>query len=132
MQEESTVDDVADHNRAIGKRGEDAAVRYLMANGYDIVERNWRCRFGEVDIIARDDDALVFIEVKTRTSVEHGLPEEAVTPQKRARYEKMAALYLRDYEVVDVPLRFDVIAILVTAPDRAILRHHANAFSQVS
>ena len=118
------------HNIDIGRRGEEAAVRYLEARDYEIIERNWSCRFGEADIVARDGDDLVFVEVKTRTNIEHGFPEEAVDAAKRAKYEKIAALYSRDYEAVDIPLRFDVVAILVTAPDRALLRHHVNAFGQ--
>ena len=118
------------HNIDIGRRGEEAAVRYLEARDYEIIERNWSCRFGEADIIARDGNDLVFVEVKTRTNIEHGFPEEAVDAAKRAKYEKIAALYSRDYEVIDIPLRFDVVAILVTAPDRALWRHHVNAFGQ--
>ena len=118
------------HNLDIGRRGENAAVRYLERFGYEIVERNWKCPAGEADIIARDEDSLVFVEVKTRTSIEMGLPSEAVTPEKRSRYEKIAAWYLRDYEFVDIPVRFDIVAILVVAEDRALLRHYANAFAE--
>ncbi len=116
-------------NAELGRRGEDAAARFLYQRGYEIVERNWLCPAGEADIIARDGDAVVFVEVKTRTSVEKGLPSEAVDAQKRSRYEKIAALFLRDYEAVNVPVRFDVVSLLVVSPDRALIRHHINAFS---
>lgn len=116
------------HNREIGRRGEEAAVCFLKRRGYEILDRNWVCKEGEADIVARDDDALVFIEVKTRTNIEMGLPSEAVDEAKRSRYEKIAARYLQNYEEVDIPVRFDVIAILVVAKDRALIRHHVNAF----
>lgn len=116
-------------NKELGRRGEEAAARFLHRHGYDIIERNWTCEAGEADIIARDGDAVVFVEVKTRTSVEKGMPSEAVNAQKRRRYEKIAALFLRTYDVVDVPVRFDVVSLLVVAPDRAFVRHHINAFA---
>ena len=118
------------HNKDLGRRGENAAVRYLERFGYEILDRNWTCPAGEVDIVARDMDALVFCEVKTRTSIEHGFPEEAVDAEKRSRYEKIAAWYLRDYEYVDIPVRFDVVALLVVGEDRAFVRHYCNAFAE--
>lgn len=118
-----------DHRRSLGRRGEDAAALYLERCGMEVVERNWRCRFGEADIVAFDDGTLVFVEVKTRQGVSCGLPEDAVTPEKRARYERIAAMYLEQMEPTDCPVRFDVIAILVIGEDRALLRHHRSAFS---
>lgn len=115
-------------NDDLGRRGEDAAARYLYRRGYEIVERNWTCAAGEADIIARDGEAVVFVEVKTRTSTDKGLPSDAVDAEKRRRYERIAALFLRDYDAVDVPVRFDVVSLLVSAPDRALVRHHINAF----
>ena len=115
-------------NRKLGKRGEDAAARYLRFMGYEILERNWECPFGEADIIARHGDTLVFVEVKTRKSIRKGFPAEAVTPKKRARYERIAACYLRTYGSLDIPVRFDVIALLVVGPDRAMIKHYVNAF----
>ena len=116
-------------NRELGRRGEDAAARFLDRRGYDIVERNWTCAAGEADIIARDGEALVFVEVKTRSNTEKCLPSEAVDAGKRRRYERIAALFLVDYDVVDVPVRFDVVSIVVVPPDRAFIRHHIGAFS---
>lgn len=79
----------------LGRKGEEAAVRYLKSRGYAIVKRNWFCRFGEADIIARDPEGtLCFIEVKTRQSVEAGLPEEAITRSKQSRYERIALCYM--------------------------------------
>lgn len=115
----------------LGKRGEDAAVRYLKLNGYEIIERNWRCKFGEADIIARDEEegVICFIEVKTRRSIEAGVPEEAVTPVKQRRYERIALSYMigADFDE-DARIRFDTIGICVTESRRALLRHHKGCF----
>ena len=118
-------------NQRLGRKGEEAAVKFLTRRGYDILERNWKCFAGEVDIIAKDGDCIVFLEVKTRTGYEKGFPSEAVNGPKRERYEKMALAYLAAYETADIPVRFDVIAIVVVAPDRAVIRHHINAFSSL-
>lgn len=117
-------------NAELGRRGEDAAARFLYRRGYDIVERNWTCAAGEADIIARDGEAVVFVEVKTRTSIEKGLPSEAVNHEKRSKYEKIAAMFLSQYDAVDVPVRFDVVSLLVIDSDRALVRHHINAFAE--
>ena len=115
-------------NLSIGQRGERAAARFLERRGYDIVDRNWACPAGEIDLVARDGDTIVFVEVKTRTSLDAGLPEEAVDEQKRHRYEILAAHYLKAHDVEEAPVRFDVVALLVVASDRALVRHHFNAF----
>ena len=70
----------------------------------------------------------MFVEVKTRSNCERGLPSEAVDAEKRKRYERIAACFLADYDVVDVPVRFDIIGIVAVAEDRAMIRHHINAF----
>lgn len=116
-------------NRELGRKGEDAAARFLFRRGYDIIERNWKCRFGEADIIARDGDSLVFIEVKTRTGIENGFPSDAVDAKKRDRYERIALAYLSDRDEVDIPVRFDVVAIVAISEGRAVIRHHIAAFS---
>lgn len=116
-------------NQELGRRGEDAAARFLDRLGYEIVERNWTCAAGEADIIARDGDSVVFVEVKTRSSCDYGMPAEAVDEAKRDRYERIAALFLQGFDVVDVPVRFDIVSIVAISPDRAMIRHHINAFS---
>lgn len=115
-------------NKELGTRGEDAAVWYLKRRGYEIVARNWTCVAGEADIVALCDEAIVFVEVKTRSSTDMGMPEEAVGEKKRSRYEKIAALFLADYDIVDVQVRFDIISLVVIASNRALVRHHINAF----
>ncbi|MBN1427849.1 MAG: YraN family protein [Anaerolineae bacterium] len=94
-----------------GRYGEDIAVQALRAHGYEIVERNWRCRIGEVDIVARQGEEWVFVEVKTRQGTGHGTPEEAVTGIKRSRLLRVAAAYLSEHEVEDAAWRVDVVAI---------------------
>lgn len=128
---EGDGDDVGNMDaKALGRRGEDAAARYLEQQGYEILERNWTCRYGEADVVAKDPGgALCFVEVKTRRSVEAGIPEEAVTPEKQRRYEKIALCYLIENEFGDgAPVRFDAIGICVTDNHRALLRHHKGCF----
>ena len=119
------------HNKDLGRKGEEAAARCLERKGYEILERNWRCRFGEADIIARDPSGtIVFVEVKTRRTVKTGLPEEAVSRSKRRRYENIALEYMAKHQWEDgTPLRFDAIAICVNGPNKAILRHHVGFFN---
>lgn len=116
-------------SKELGRRGEDAAVRFLYGRGYEIIERNWTCFAGEADIIAKDGDCLVFAEVKTRSDCQKGFPSEAVDKLKREKYEKIALAYLADNDFLDMSIRFDVVSIVVVSPDRALIRHHINAFS---
>lgn len=117
-------------NAALGKRGEDAAAKFLYSRGYEILERNWKCFAGEADIIAKDGRCLVFVEVKTRKDTRKGFPSEAVNSEKRAKYEKIALAYVSEFDETDIPIRFDVISIVVVAPDRAMIRHSISAFSR--
>lgn len=119
---------MSERSKKLGERGEDAAAAYLERMGLTIVERNWRCEAGEIDLVALEDDTLVLVEVKTRKSTAKGSPEEAVTPAKQRRYARLAAEYLRHAGLNDPSVRFDVITILVVAADRALLRHHRAAF----
>lgn len=103
---------MAAHND-LGKKGEDAAVNFLKKEGYLIVERNWINQKYEIDIIARNDEYIVFIEVKTRSSDWWGNPEEAVSKAKIKRIVAAADFYLNKYDI-DLPARFDVIAAIWT------------------
>jgi putative endonuclease len=98
---------------ALGKTGEDLACRELERRGYVIVERRVRCRGGEIDIVARDGETLVFAEVKARESAAFGSPAEAVTPWKQRRIARLAQDYVTRHEIRGRPLRFDVVAILL-------------------
>lgn len=97
-----------ENRKETGRSGEDAAVQYLKKQGYSIIERNYRLRIGEVDIIARDSEYVVFIEVKTRRGGSFGSPFEAVDARKQRRIAKVALAYLQGR---DVPVRFDVVAV---------------------
>lgn len=99
---------MAEHND-LGRKGEDAAERYLRQKGYDIIERNWVYVKYEIDIIARNEEYIVFVEVKTRSSNQWGNPEEAVSKGKIKRLVEAADFYLREYDI-DQPARFDIIA----------------------
>ncbi len=97
--------------KILGKQGEDRAARFLAKQGYKILERNYRTPSGEIDLIALHEGAVVFVEVKTRTSDAFGAPELAVTPQKQRRMIKAALGYIKRKKFHQVPCRFDVVAI---------------------
>jgi len=119
---------MADERKRLGERGEDAAAAYLERAGMTVVERNWRIPAGEIDIIALDGETLVLCEVKTRKTVAKGSPEESVTPAKQRRYRTLASAYVQQAGLESADVRFDVVSLLVVAPDRALLRHHRGAF----
>ncbi len=98
--------------KELGRRGEEVASRFLKKKGYRIIEKNYACKMGEMDIIAKEKDALVFIEVKTRTSREFGPPQLAVNTRKQRQLSKVALNYLNEKRLRDVKARFDVVAIV--------------------
>ncbi len=106
----------------LGRFGEDVAAAHLEADGLVLVARNWRCREGEIDIVAVDGDVLVFCEVKTRSGLAFGSPAEAVSPTKLRRLKVLAARWLADSPRAWVELRFDVVAILRT-PSGLVVDH---------
>jgi len=95
----------------LGRLGEDRAVRYLQREGFEILQRNYRSPFGEIDIIAREEETLVFVEVKTRSTKAFGLPQEAVNRRKQRQLIRTAQAYLGEKGGVLPPCRFDVIAL---------------------
>ena len=97
--------------KLLGKAGEDRAARFLVKQGYRILERNYSTRSGEIDLIALHEGVVVFVEVKTRTNAAYGAPELAVTPRKQQRMVKAALGYIRYKKLHQVPCRFDVVAI---------------------
>jgi putative endonuclease len=117
----------SDERRHTGESGESVAVELLRKNGYKIIERNYRCKLGEIDIIAEDDGVLTFVEVKARRTDEFEGPKSAVTPQKQRRISMVALEYLKETEQTEKSARFDVVAILLLPghPDAQIIK---NAF----
>lgn len=111
------------HNRSIGDYGERVAAQWLTARGMVVLDRNWRCRQGEVDLVLRDDDTLVFCEVKTRASVAFGHPLEAVTPAKYHRLRRLAALWMESHQVRARNVRIDVVGVLRPARGAAVVDH---------
>lgn len=109
-------------SRIVGRLGEDAVARSLVAQGWTILDRNWRCRLGEIDIVAIDEDDLVIVEVKTRTSGVCGTPEEAVTRAKQARLRRLAAAWLEGQERRFDGVRIDVAAVRM-GPEGARIEH---------
>lgn len=99
------------NNRATGSKFERAAGRYLEEKGFRMVEYNYRCRYGEIDIIAKDGDCLVFCEVKYRSGKSKGHPLEAVNSRKQQVIFRCALHYLSEKQMQDIPCRFDVIGI---------------------
>ena len=113
---------------ALGDRGENVAARYLRNKGFKIIMRNFRCELGEIDIIARQGKALVFVEVKTR-AYDDPTPEEQVNAAKQEQIVRAAKFYLARYGVPQPPSRFDVVAIVWPTGQPPIIRHTEHAFT---
>jgi putative endonuclease len=114
---------------ALGARGERIAAAYLTDVGLRVLDRNWRCRDGELDIVAREGDALVFCEVKTRRGTGFGHPVEAVTASKQRRLRILAQRWLATHDEHAPDLRFDVVGVLVRPEPPALVTHLRAAFS---
>jgi putative endonuclease len=113
-------------NRNKGRKAEDLAAVELAKKGYEILERNFQNKFGEIDIIAKDGKTLVFVEVKAKTGEEFGWPEEMVGKGKLARVRQMAAVYLEGQTVL---CRIDVVAIVFSAEGEVLrLTHYENVY----
>lgn len=120
-------------NINVGKLGEEIAEAFLTARGFRILERNFRCKGGEVDLITRDpgDKSLIFVEVKARRSLSYGVPQLAVTPFKQRQISKAALTWLSKNRMHDTNARFDVIAILLDSKGTHKIEHIVNAFELV-
>lgn len=125
LQQRSTI--------GLGKLGEKLATRVLQEHGYVILEKNYRCALGEVDIIARENDEIVFVEVKTRRNTRFGLPEEAVNMMKQKKIIGVAQNYLLRHHLETQKWRIDVVAIEASKDTgRALVRIHRNAVEEYS
>ncbi|GAA1445303.1 YraN family protein [Mycobacterium cookii] len=116
-------DPAAEHRRLLGERGETIAARHLTRLGLVLVDRNWRCDAGEIDLVLRDGAVLVICEVKTRTSTDYGDPLEAVTPVKVARLRRLAARWLRVHGCHPEDVRIDMVGVLAR-PGRPVEVEH--------
>ncbi len=108
--------------KELGEKGEEIAVRYLKSRGYRILERNYRIKLGEIDIIAEQGADLVFIEVKTRSDTLFGSPFDSVTAPKQRQLSKVALEYLSKRDCHDHPARFDVVGVLLKGVNTAQLK----------
>lgn len=115
--------------KKFGDKGERIAADYLEKHGFTITERNFRFgRMGELDLIAKDGDVTVFVEVKTRKNLNYGEPEYAITKNKMNQIKKLANAYLYEKKISEIDCRFDVVTILYDEDGKKTLKHIANAF----
>ena len=113
---------------ALGRRGEDLAADYLRGAGLSIVERNWRCALGEIDLVARDGNETVFIEVKTRAGLGYGHPLEAITMQKLARLRRLAAAWCEAHPGSFGEIRIDAVAVIAPRGGGVQVEHLRRVF----
>ncbi len=102
---------MTEKTKILGKKGEDIAAAFLEKKGYNILFRNYKCSFGEIDIIAKHKKILSFIEVKTRSTKKYGFPQEAVTPAKQAKISRVALEFVQRYKMENRAARFDVVSV---------------------
>jgi putative endonuclease len=117
--------------QTLGKTGEELAVRELERRGYAIIARRYRTQYGEIDIVAEDQETIVFVEVKARATAEFGTAAEAVTPSKQRRLAAMAVDYLARQRIAGRPCRFDVVAIDAALSPDPVITVFPNAFDSV-
>lgn len=103
-------------SRSVGDMAEQRAARFLEALGYVIVGRNYRCRMGEIDLIAEENDVLCFIEVRSRRRTRYGLPQETISREKKRRIAIAARLYMTEQRIQDRACRFDVVTLVGDDP----------------
>ncbi|KQW53530.1 hypothetical protein ASC77_04445 [Nocardioides sp. Root1257] len=108
---------------ALGRYGEDLAARHLVERGMAVLDRNWRCAAGEIDLVLRDGDVLVVCEVKTRSSVDHGTPHEAISDAKLDRLRRLGTCWQEEHGVTVPDVRVDLVAILRPRRGPSIVEH---------
>lgn len=111
------------HHQALGRYGERLAADHLVAQGMVVLERNWRCDEGELDLVLKDGPALVACEVKTRTSLDHGTPHEAITDVKLERLRRLAVRWVEERGVRPPETRVDLVAVLRPRKGNAVVEH---------
>lgn len=117
------------YNKVLGKVGEDAAEKFLKGKGYKILDRNFNCRFGELDIIAMDGNCLVFAEVKTRSTKKYGAPQNAVNYRKQNHLKLSARFYIEKERLNNYIARFDIVEIFVKFADNKFIVENINVIS---
>lgn len=118
---------MAQNKKQFGGKGEELACKYLLDVGFEIIERNYTYGKGEIDIIAKDGEHLVFIEVKSRHSLKYGLPEYSITRGKLNQIRRIASAYLYEKEIEDTECRIDVVTILFLKDQAPTINHIRNA-----
>lgn len=107
-------------NLELGRRGEELVVSHLEFQGYRILKRNFKNSLGEIDIIAKDKNTLCFIEVKTRASLDKGLPQEAITARKQRKLSQVALSFLKNNRLLDTRARFDIVSVLSSPTEEKV------------
>lgn len=116
------------HKDEVGRRGEDCAAEYLVQSGYTLLERNWRCDRGEIDLIATRDGDIVFVEVKTRSGTGYGHPFEAITAAKLARLRRLAGAWCEQSARHARRIRIDAIAVIARPGQEPVIEHLEGVF----
>jgi len=119
---------MSSYRRRLGIAGEEMALSYLLEQGCRLLEKNYRCRFGEIDLIVEDGNTVVFVEVKTRSSYLFGLPQEAVGRSKRVKIRRLAQNFLLSRGLEEKSIRFDVIAVLYSKTGDLNIEHLRGVF----
>ncbi len=124
---------MSNNNKKLGQQGETAAISFLQAKGFVILETNYRTKPAEIDIIANDNDCICFIEVKTRTSLKKGLPRESVNYSKQKKIITGSLFYLKEKNLMNSKIRFDVIEVLKNSNNFNInlIKHAFQAHSKI-
>ena|SRR5690348_9726513 len=113
----------AQQRQSLGRWGERLAERYLTERGFKVLQRNWRCSLGEIDLVLREDDTLVVCEVKTRRGLDFGHPLAAVDEAKAQRLGSLAALWAEEYGLTRVPVRVDMVGVLFPFAEPVQIEH---------
>ena len=114
--------------KKIGELGENYAKKFLINNGHEIISTNYRCRTGEIDIIAKEQNYIVFVEVKYRRNLRYGYPRESVNLKKQNKIKSTAIFYIASENIVNTGFRFDVIEIMQVSKSEIKIEHIKNAF----
>ncbi|HSM55940.1 MAG TPA: YraN family protein [Candidatus Sulfomarinibacteraceae bacterium] len=115
---------MSDARKRLGAWGESLAARHLEEQGYEILERNWRCTRGEIDLVAQAGDLLLFVEVKTRRGRRMGLPEDGLTARKSQKLLQLAEIFIYEHEIRDVNWRVDLVAVELDSSGKLLRCEH--------